>query len=99
MLDKWLKGDWNGTTRSGKFLSKIIRDYLLEKNSFACERCGWDKINPITNKSTLQIHHKDGNYKNNSKENLEVLCPNCHSLTETFGAINKGNGRGYRYKE
>ena len=29
-------------------------------------------------------------------ENLKILCPNCHSLTPTFGALNKGNGRELR---
>lgn len=47
-----------------------------------CEICGisnWqDK--PIV----LQIHHKDGNNKNNVINNLQLLCPNCHSQTETY---------------
>ena len=53
----------------------------------------------MTNKCPLQIHHIDGNYKNNSEENLELLCPNCHSLTHNYGTLNKGNGRDYRYKK
>ena len=28
----------------------------------------------------LELHHKDGNRYNNDLENLEILCPNCHSL-------------------
>lgn len=40
-----------------------------------CERCGY-KENP----HILGIHHKDRDRKNNSRDNLEVLCPNCHSL-------------------
>ena len=31
----------------------------------------------------LQIHHKDGNRLNNEIENLQILCPNCHSQTDT----------------
>lgn len=30
------------------------------------------------------MHHKDGNHNNNYIENLQILCPNCHSLTSTF---------------
>lgn len=41
----------------------------------ACERCGFD-ANPVI----LGVHHKDRNRKNNEASNLEVLCPNCHSL-------------------
>jgi hypothetical protein len=40
-----------------------------------CERCGYDRHPHI-----LGIHHKDRNRENNVRNNLEVLCPNCHSL-------------------
>lgn len=40
-----------------------------------CERCGYS-----TEPSILGVHHKDRNRKNNKQSNLEVLCPNCHSL-------------------
>lgn len=40
-----------------------------------CERCGYD-----TEPLILGIHHRDRNRKNNKPDNLEVLCPTCHSL-------------------
>lgn len=40
-----------------------------------CERCGYKECIKI-----LGLHHKDRNPKNNKRDNLEVLCPNCHSL-------------------
>ena len=55
--------------------------------------CGWGEKNPVTNLIPLEIHHKDGNYLNNTKENLQVLCPNCHSLTPNFKALNKSSER------
>ena len=33
---------------------------------------------------------------NNKEENLQLLCPNCHSLTENFGSSNKNSSRIYR---
>jgi hypothetical protein len=39
------------------------------------------------------LEHKDGNSENHNLNNLELLCPNHHSLTPTYGALNKGNGR------
>ena len=32
----------------------------------------------------MELHHKDGNNKNSKLENLQILCPNCHSQTPTF---------------
>lgn len=55
------------------------------------------EVNKFTGKVPLKIHHKDGNYLNNAEENLMLLCPNCHSLTETYKSHNK-NGRKDRKK-
>lgn len=41
---------------------------------------------------TLEIHHIDGNRKNNSLDNLQILCPNCHSQTSNWRSRNQ---RGY----
>lgn len=90
-IQDWKSGKFNGM--SGKYgLSKVIRKYMLEKAGYQCEICGWNKINPYTNKFPLEVHHIDGDYTNNREENLQVLCPNCHSLTSTYKALNK-NGR------
>lgn len=87
-IKRWKNGDEDGM--SGEYgLSKRIRKYLLDKANNKCECCGWSEINKYTNTIPLEIHHKDGNYKNNSEENLQVLCPNCHSLTETIKSHNK----------
>lgn len=32
----------------------------------------------------LEVHHKNGDRSDDSLENLQLLCPNCHSYTETF---------------
>jgi len=39
-----------------------------------CTKCDYDK-----HKGSLHVHHIDGDHNNNSKENLEVLCANCHA--------------------
>ena len=69
----------------------------MNKNSCKCEICGWGETNKYTNTIPLEIHHMDGNYRNNSEENLQLLCPNCHSLTETVKSHNK-SGRKSRKK-
>jgi len=53
-----------------------------------CNRCGIDKW--LEEIITFELEHKDGNNKNNDRSNLEILCPNCHSLTSTWrGRKNK----------
>jgi len=90
-IKKWLNGDTNGTIAHGK-PSSHIRNWMIETIG-KCEICGWDKVNTTTGNKPLEIHHKDGNHKNNTRDNLQLICPNCHSLTSTFRALNKGNGR------
>jgi hypothetical protein len=46
----------------------------------------------------VQIAVINGNWKNTTPENLRVLCPNCHSLTETFRGANSGKGRGSKMR-
>ncbi len=98
-IDRWKTGLETGN-RGKKVLSVsgYIRRYLTEKYSGKCSRCGWAKKNPITNRTPLTIEHIDGNWTNTTETNLDLICPNCHSLTPTYGALNKGYGRSDRYK-
>ena len=98
LLESWKNNEHDGCIPNGQ-VSNFIKNYLLEKHNYKCELCGWGEVNPHTGKIPLEIHHKDGNWKNNKEENLQVLCPNCHSLTETYKASNKGKGRENRRKE
>lgn len=43
-------------------------------------------------KLSLELDHIDGNNQNNSRDNLRVLCPNCHSLTPTFRCKKRPEG-------
>lgn len=58
---------------------KLLKAGLKERK---CECCGltmWEG-----EQIPLQLHHKDGDKKNNSLINLEFRCPNCHAMTETY---------------
>ncbi len=80
--------------------SFVVKKYLLDLHGKFCWKCKnstWNGL-PIT----LELEHKDGNSSNNVLDNLEILCPNCHSQTSTYKARNKGRGRHTRrerYKE
>lgn len=87
------------TNQGGKGLKKPISrpiELLRDRNSIKkrllaegvpniCDEC---KIPPIWNGKPLvfQLEHHDGNAKNNARENLRLLCPNCHTQTPTWGA-------------
>lgn len=87
-LRSWKTGEHDGCNGKTKALAPFIRRYMLEKANYKCEECGWSGVNPYSNKTTLQVDHVDGNCTNNNEENLKVLCPNCHSLTPTYGRLN-----------
>ncbi len=71
----------------------FLRHYLVAKYGEKCSRCGWAGRNPVTGRVTIEVEHIDGDWRNNRPENLTLLCPNCHSLTPTYKALNKGHGR------
>lgn len=94
-IDEWISGTWpGGSVRS---LSKTVRNYLLKKVDYKCERCGFNTPHPDDGKSILEIDHINGDGEDHRPENLVVLCPNCHALTSTYRARNKGKGRKHYY--
>jgi hypothetical protein len=96
-IRKWLDKKVSGNTSREMFVSNHVKRWLRENRGDSCQRCSWSEINPSTGKIPTQIHHIDGNSRNSHEDNLEILCPNCHSLTETFGNLNRGRGRVERY--
>lgn len=82
---KFKKADFS---LNGKGNHKSI---LLQERGHCCESCGlreWlDKPIP------LELEHIDGNNRNNIKDNLKLLCPNCHAQTPTYRGRNKNSGK------
>jgi 5-methylcytosine-specific restriction endonuclease McrA len=68
-----------------------LRKILSDIRGYKCECCGISDYNGQT--IVLQVDHINGNAENNNPENLRLLCPNCHSQTETFTGKNRGKGR------
>lgn len=71
-----------------------IKRYLAETFGNKCSVCNIDSWNGAA--IVLELEHRDGNSENDSKENVCLMCPNCHSQTPTYKAKNKGNGRHIR---
>ncbi len=77
-LEKIFSGEHYMT---GQGLKRKLLQHGLVKDE--CSECG---IPPVWNnkKLVLQLDHIDGDRLNNSRDNLRLLCPNCHSQTHTF---------------
>ena len=66
------------------YKSEVLRSNLIYSGrELKCEECIiGEEYNghPIV----LEIHHKDGDHSNNKLDNLQFLCPNCHSQTSNY---------------
>ena len=59
-----------------------IKERLFQERPYQCECCGLTEWNNLPIK--LQVHHIDGNHNHNTRDNLMILCPNCHSQTDNW---------------
>jgi Zn finger protein HypA/HybF involved in hydrogenase expression len=65
----------NSTYNHNQYLiKKLLR---AGKRIYQCEKCGLTEWQG--EKLVLHMHHKNGESSDNREENLEILCPNCHS--------------------
>lgn len=64
---------------SHKLKCKLVQDGLLKHQCNKCKLTAW-----LDSPIPIELNHIDGNHLNNTLENLEILCPNCHSLTPNY---------------
>lgn len=88
-INKFLEWYYNDGNFKGESL--VIKGFITLIDGYKCSECG---ISEYNNKSlTLHLEHKNGNAIDNSKQNLCLLCPNCHGQTPTYKGRNIGNGK------
>ena len=95
-INSWKSGDLSKVTKTSGELSGAARRHLISLAENKCTKCGWCEPNPVTGYPILAVDHIDGNWKNNKFDNLRVLCYNCHTLTPTFGNLNRNSISGSR---
>jgi hypothetical protein len=93
-LGEKVRDSWNQKILNSGYnelsFQRLKKRIVLEQNN-KCNHCGiceWNK-KPIV----LELEHIDGDNQNNSRDNLEAICPNCHSQTSTWRGKNKKNQR------
>lgn len=65
------------------------KGFLIQERGYKCEECGLTEW--LNKPITLELEHIDGDNRNNAKDNLKLLCPNCHSYTDTWKGRNSVN--------
>lgn len=66
--------------RNSNCLKKRLLDEGLKE--YKCECC--NNTEWMGEPIKLELHHINGDNTDNRLENLQLLCPNCHSMTDTF---------------
>jgi hypothetical protein len=70
-------------TNRSHLKSRLLKEGIKENR---CERCGTTEW--MGEPLNMQLHHKNGDGRDNRLPNLEFLCANCHSQTDTYGGRN-----------
>ena len=60
-----------------KIKERLIFEALVEE---CCERCGFNERRVVDNRVPLILHHKNGNKKDFTLDNIEMMCYNCSFL-------------------
>lgn len=91
-LNNILIENFTGGVGTHKLKLRLIKEGLLQKK---CHRCGINEW--LGYQLSLELEHKNGDRYDNRIENIELLCPNCYSLTATYRGKSKGKNKSPEY--
>lgn len=73
---------------------RLLKANLLKYKCFGCDLTEWNtRVHSSQKKLNLQLDHINGIRSDNRLENLRLLCPNCHSMTDNFAGRNIGKNK------
>ena len=78
-----------------KLKLRLIRENYLEDK---CCKCGWKEKPEGSEFTPCELDHINGVPTDHRLENLQLICPNCHSLTETY-RFRRGKTNGIEHQE
>ena len=84
-LDEILEGK-HPQYQTSKLKKRLIKEGILENKCSSCGITEWNGKSIV-----IQLDHVNGNSKDHTLGNLRMLCPNCHSQTDTFAGKNKNS--------
>ena len=77
-----------------RLLKRLVR---AGKKKYECERCKLCEW--IGESIVLELHHINGIHHDNQEENLQILCPNCHSQVERLNEKAKRTSKQSKRRE
>lgn len=78
----------NSYYQSYKLKLRLLNEGIKEHRCEKCKRTEWEG-EPIP----LELHHINGDNTDNRIENIQLLCPNCHALTDNYRGKKKSAHR------
>jgi len=69
-----------------KLKNRLIKEGIIKNECSICHISSWQN-----KQLNVELDHIDGNRTNHTIKNLRMLCPNCHSQTDTYRSKNRNN--------
>lgn len=81
-LDEILNGKYP-FYQTFKLKKRLIKEGIKKNQCEYCRIESWQE-----KKINMELHHIDGDRTNHRKENIKMICPNCHAQTSTYRSKN-----------